>query len=266
MKIAFVGAGKMATAIATGIINAGQPFAKENMLACDAFPPAAEAFTEKTGVPCSQNLIETVEGADLILLAVKPQNIPDLLPAISKKVAGKTVVSIAAGVKLKTLLDYLATDRVVRVMPNTPMLIGEGASALAFSDAATDSDRKTAMEIFEASGIAYELDESLIDAVTAVSGSGPAYFFEMIDAIAAAGAALGLPADVAMELTIQTARGAAGMLKAKTGTARELRDAVTSPGGTTAAALETMRERDFRGLVSAALAAAKNRAVELGES
>jgi pyrroline-5-carboxylate reductase len=143
-------------------------------------------------------------------------------------------------------------------------MIGEGASVLAASSNATENDRKTARAIFAASGITYELDESLIDAVTAISGSGPAYFFEMIDAMAEAGVKAGLPPEIAMELTIQTARGAAGMLKAKNGTPSELRDAVTSPGGTTAAALAVMRKNNFRGVLDDAVKAAKKRSIELG--
>ena len=189
-------------------------------------------------------------------------SIADLRGAAS----GKTLISIAAGVKLDTLMTGFGTDRVIRVMPNTPLMIGEGASALAASPNATPDDLGTALEIFGALGVAFELEENLIDAVTALSGSGPAYFFEMVDAMVEAGVKLGLPADTALELTVQTARGAAGMLKAKTGTPRELRDAVTSPGGTTAAALDVLRKRDFRGVIFEALEAAEKRSVELGNS
>lgn len=266
MKIAFIGAGKMATAIVKGILAAKTPFNKDEILASDVSEDSAKLFTYKTGIPCTSNPRECVEHADLVLLAVKPQNIPDAIAEIAGAAADKTMISIAAGVTIETLMEGFETDRVIRVMPNTPLMIGEGASVLAASPNATEDDKKTALAIFAASGITYELDESLIDAVTAVSGSGPAYFFEMIDAMAEAGANAGLPAEIAMELTIQTARGAAGMLKAKNGTPRELRDAVTSPGGTTAAALATMEKNNFRGLINDAVEAAKKRSIELGEA
>jgi pyrroline-5-carboxylate reductase len=205
-----------------------------------------------------------VEKADFVLLAVKPQNLSDAITEISGAATGKPLISIAAGVTLKTLMDAFSTDRVIRVMPNTPLMIGEGASVLAASPNATENDKKTAQAIFAASGITYELEEHLIDAVTAISGSGPAYFFEMIDAMAEAGVKAGLPPAIAMNLTIQTARGAAGMLKAKNTTPCELRDAVTSPGGTTAAALGKMKEKNYRGRKTDAVIAAKNRSIELG--
>ncbi|MCK5845436.1 MAG: pyrroline-5-carboxylate reductase [Victivallales bacterium] len=264
MNIAFIGAGKMATAIVKGMLAAGSPFKKHEIIASDVSEESAKLFTYKTGIPCAATPRECVEKADFVLLAVKPQSISDAIAEISGAAAGKPLISIAAGVTLKTLMEGFETDRVIRVMPNTPLMIGEGASVLAASPNATENDKKTALAIFAASGITYELDESLIDAVTAVSGSGPAYFFEMIDAMAEAGTKAGLPAEIAMELTIQTACGAAGMLKAKNGTPHELRDAVTSPGGTTAAALATMEKNNFRGLLNDAVEAAKNRSIELG--
>ncbi|MCK5843969.1 MAG: pyrroline-5-carboxylate reductase, partial [Victivallales bacterium] len=264
MKIAFVGAGKMATAIVKGMLAAGKPFAKEDILASDVSAESAERFVSETGIECVGSPHQAVKAAEYVLLAVKPQNISEAAVDLKGIVSDKTLISIAAGVKIGALMEGFGAERVIRVMPNTPLTVGLGASVLAASPAATDEDRRTARAIFAASGIAYELEEDLIDAVTALSGSGPAYFFEMIDSMIEAGERLGLPADIARELTIQTAAGAAEMLKAKLGSARELRDAVTSPGGTTAAALEVMWNGDFRGLVGKALKSAKERSVELG--
>ncbi|NOY75913.1 MAG: NAD(P)-binding domain-containing protein, partial [Kiritimatiellaeota bacterium] len=174
MRIAFVGAGKMATAIVKGMLSNGKPFAKEDILASDVSEKSAELFTREAGVPCGRSAREVVETADFILLAVKPQNIRDVMSDLRGKVSEKTIISIAAGIKLETLLTGFGVERVIRVMPNTPLMIGEGATALAPSPNATENDIKTALDIFAPLGVVHQVDENLIDAVTALSGSGPA--------------------------------------------------------------------------------------------
>ena len=151
-------------------------------------------------------------------------------------------------------------------MPNTPLMVNSGATVFTCAEGVTDSDRAFARNIFGDLGIVYELGEILMDAVTALSGSGPAYFFEMIAALTAAGKAVGLPEEVALDLTVQTAAGAAKMVQEGLGSPDNLRDAVTSPGGTTAAGLTVLKHVEFREIVAAMVRAARDRSIELGSS
>ena len=263
MKIGFVGAGKMASAIAGGLVENGV-WSATDLLAADVSAAARARFVAATGVRCLETAGAVVPDVDVVLLAVKPQVAQAAIAPIADQAGGKLVVSIAAGITLARLCSWFGTDRVVRVMPNTPLTVGQGASAFACAAGVRDGDRDIVSAIFGALGVVHELAEEQLDAVTALSGSGPAYVFEMIQALVEAGVAEGLPADVALELTAQTVAGAATMVQRKLGTPDDLRIAVTSPGGTTAAGLAVLAEAGFRGLVAEVVQAAARRSAELG--
>jgi pyrroline-5-carboxylate reductase len=265
MKLAFLGAGKMATAIAAGIVKQGL-LPVEALRACDISAEAQAQFTAKTGVPCGDFAPGIFAAADAVLLAVKPQKAEAAISGLPELKPDCLVVSIMAGVPLARLAQWLGTEKLVRTMPNTPMMVGTGATGFARGPAATQDDADFVQKVFGALGFVGEVPEESLDAVTALSGSGPAYVFEMIQALVDAGVSVGLPADLALGLTVQTVAGAAEMLRQGMGTPDELRVAVTSPGGTTAAGLAVMADLDFRGLMRRVVTAARDRSVELGRS
>jgi pyrroline-5-carboxylate reductase len=264
MKVGFIGAGKMATAIAAGMLERGG-FDRGDILAADVSAEARDAFEKATGIVCSADSADVASKSDAVLLAVKPQVGEEVATALGDALDGKLLVSILAGTPISTLSRWTGHGRVFRVMPNTPLMVGLGAVVFSQGPEVADTDRKLVETVFGANGIVRELPEKLMDAVTALSGSGPAYFFEMIDALAEAGEHAGIPAETALELVAWTAAGAAEMVKAgRFGTPRGLRDAVTSPGGTTAAGLKVMGDAGFRKLMSEVVDAARKRSIELG--
>jgi pyrroline-5-carboxylate reductase len=267
-NIGLIGAGRMATALARGFINAGIVRAN-NIRASDPLALAREALErEAPGVHVSDNNTTVVEGADAVILAVKPQQIGDVLAEIRDAISLETlVVSIAAGITLNRLAAGLAPQqRIVRVMPNTPCLIGRGVSCFSLGLHATRADAEKVASLFSAVGAAFEVPESQLDAVTGLSGSGPAFVYTMIDALAEGGIAAGLPPALAAELSTRTVVGAAEMVLQTGETPAVLRDRVTSPGGTTQAGLAVLEEQRFRAAVVEAVAAATNRSAELGRS
>lgn len=264
MILGFFGAGKMATAIATGLIEQNI-LSPNDIVAVDIVPDARETFGMKTGVRVLTEPRELVTEADAVILAIKPQDAAHALPDLQDSFAGKLLISIAAGLSIDKLSSWIGHQRIIRVMPNTPAMVNRGASAYACGKQVTDQDRQLAHSIFQAIGIAHELDEAQLDAVTGLSGSGPAYVFEFIQALVDGAVKQGLPADVALELTIQTVAGAADMLAQGKGTPDQLRDAVTSKGGTTAAGLQVLHESDFRQLISRTVQRATERSIELGK-
>ncbi|MEX0915818.1 MAG: pyrroline-5-carboxylate reductase, partial [Wenzhouxiangellaceae bacterium] len=204
---------------------------------------------------------------DVVVLAVKPQVIDKVAESIASALNARcVVVSVAAGIPVARLRATLGADRaIVRVMPNTPALHGAGATGMFAADGCSEAQQNAARALFEAVGRVFEVaDESLMDAVTAVSGSGPAYFFALAEALADAGRAAGLDEATAEGLAAQTAAGAGVMLGRGDTPAAELRRRVTSPGGTTAAALETLEHNDFARIIHAAVDAAVQRGRELG--
>ncbi len=265
MKLAFLGAGKMATAIAAGIVRKGILPAGD-LCACDVSPEARAQFTARTGVACTDLDPAIYADADAILLAVKPQKAAEALAMLPKLKPDCLVVSIMAGVTLTRLAGWLGTEKLIRTMPNTPLMVGSGATGFACGAAATAEDAAFVRQVFGALGFVGEVPEESLNAVTALSGSGPAYVFEMIQALADAGVAVGLPADLALGLTVQTVAGAAEMLRQGLGTPDELRIAVTSPGGTTAAGLAVMADGEFRELMRRVVLAARDRGIELGKN
>ena len=263
-KLFFIGAGKMASAIAGGIVRAGI-FPAAEMSAFDVSPQAAENFTAQTGVPCGTDVEKELAAAENVLIAVKPQYLASALAPLKGKFTNKLVISIVAGVSIDTLSCLTGTSRLVRVMPNTPVLAGKGAAAFAGSADASEADLKLVSTIFNAAGIGLEVPEKLLDAVTGLSGSGPAYVFEFIQALADGGVAEGLPRDKALLLAAQTVLGAAAMVLETGRHPAVLKDDVTSPGGTTARGLEKLAEKAFSGTVIQAVRAASARSAELGK-
>lgn len=263
MNIAIIGTGKMGTAIAGGLVDQAIVDADE-LCGADVSRQTREAFAIATGARVCADAAEAVRDADIVLLAVKPQVAAEVARQVATACNGKLILSIAAGIRIDSLREWFGTARVVRVMPNTPMMIGQGVAAFSCADGVSEVDRATVRTIFEAVAIAREIPEALMDAVTALSGSGPAYVFEFIQAMVEAAAGLGMDADDALDLTAQTVVGAAQMVRSGCGSPEELRDAVTSKGGTTAEGLRVLDEGDFRGLMQRVLQAAHDRSVELG--
>jgi len=261
--IAFLGAGRMATAMATGLLGRGFP--RECLRAAEVQPAAAALFAAATGVEPSSRAEEALDGAAVAVLAVKPQQARAALAPLRGALADRLLLSVAAGLRLADLAEWSGCARIVRAMPNTPALIGEGVAAYALSPAAGEADAGAAEAILGAVGFACRVDEHHLDAVTGLSGSGPAYVFDFIQALADGGVAAGLPRDLARQLAARTVLGAARLLIESGRHPAELRDQVTSPGGTTASGLAVLEERAFRGAVAAAVLAAAARSRELGE-
>ena len=266
MRLGIIGCGKMGRALLGGILDAGLVAASE-VTVHDAYAPAAQSAVDDLGVTTVDSNAAVVEAADTILLCVKPQTFPEMLAELSDSNAeGKLLISIAAGVRINSIeRGSSGRHRVIRVMPNTPALVGKGASAFAVGAAATIDDAETARSLLAAVGYVTQVDEEQIDAVTALSGSGPAYIFAMIESLVTGGIEQGLAPEVAHDLAAHTVAGAAAMVLEGSDSPTLLRENVTSPNGTTHAALEKMREADFDGIVRAAVKAARDRAVELGQ-
>jgi pyrroline-5-carboxylate reductase len=264
--IGFIGSGNMAEALIKGIITAGL-YKPANIFISDIRPERLKQLTKKYKVKPAKDNSELAGKADIIVLSVKPQSMTEALKSIKNAIRGrKLVISIAAGVKTSRIADILGDVAIIRAMPNTPALIGEGASAL-FANTKAKPMLEEAKSIFSAVGKTVVIeDEDLIDAVTAVSGSGPAYYFLLMEEMIKAAVELGLPKTVAKDLVLQTAKGA-GLLAVeadKTGESpAELRRKVTSPGGTTEAALKVLAEGKFGPLIEAAVKKARDRSREL---
>jgi pyrroline-5-carboxylate reductase len=265
LRIGFLGAGKMATALARGWIAAGLLTPSH----CRASDPVSEArrnFAEETGGATNEENREIVAGSDLLLLAVKPQNMASLLEDIRPVVEDRhLVVSIAAGVTLRQLADGLGAEcRLIRVMPNTPCLVGASAAGYAPSPTATADDIALVDRLLNVVGTAFRLPESLLDAVTGLSGSGPAFVYTVIEALSDGGVRVGLPRDVATALAAQTVLGAARMVLETKLHVGMLKDQVTSPGGTTIAGLQVLERGGLRAALIDAVEAATRRSRELG--
>jgi pyrroline-5-carboxylate reductase len=264
--IGFIGSGNMAEALIKGIITSGL-YKPQDIYISDIRPERLTQLKEAYKVISCENNSKLAQKAQTIVLSVKPQNMADALASI--KTEGNSirlVISIAAGVKVGKIASALGDIAIVRVMPNTPALIGEGAAAL-FANRQAKPLLNEAMSIFSAVGRAVVVeDENLIDTVTAISGSGPAYFFLLMEEMIKAAVAAGLPADVAKDLVLQTAKGA-GLLASQADKNGEspaiLRKKVTSPGGTTEAAIKVFTTGGFERLVIDAIKAAYNRSREL---
>lgn len=266
-QLGFIGAGNMATALIRGMIDA-RLASPEQIHIADIDGNKVQQLISTQGVSAIDANPALVKKCDIVVLAVKPQNMNAVLAEIAPAVRDdQCFISIAAGVTLARLESALGEKaRVIRVMPNTPALIGAGAAGIARGSRASDDDVAQAQAIFEAVGMAVVLDEKMIDSVTAISGSGPAYVFYFVEALVHAAQEVGLDASVAEALVKQTVLGAARMVNELDQPPAALREAVTSPGGTTAAALKVMREGSFSDLILSAVQAATARSIELGKS
>lgn len=260
-----VGAGNMGGAILRGVIKAGL-YGPEEITVCDLIPEKAETLKCELGIEVVPTAAEVAQASSTLLLAVKPQTMEECLIAIKDSVRpSQNIISIAAGITTGFIEDRLGSDiRVVRVMPNTPALVGAGATAISSGRNAHKEDIAVAERIFSALGKVYRLDESLIDAVTAVSGSGPAYLFLFAEYLEHAALKVGLPQSEAADLVAQTLFGAAKLLVESDESPASLRAMVTSPGGTTEAAIAIFKEKGFEKTVIAAVTGALERALELG--
>ena len=263
-KLGFIGAGKMATAIAKGLLEK-KVFTRDQMIAADPNGEAKKAFEYSTGIRCIVDNQEAIKVGNPIILAVKPQMAREVLSTVKSLIEKKLFISIAAGLSINKFTSWINSKRIVRVMPNTPLIVGQGVSVYSCSPDVTSEDRKLIEKIFGAVGIVRELDESRIDAVTALSGSGPGYVFEFIQSLIEAGKSIGLDPKISSEFVVQTVAGATEMVRQRLGTPEELRNNVTSPGGTTEAALNFLKQAGFRKIVSEAIQCAKHRSVELGK-
>jgi pyrroline-5-carboxylate reductase len=267
MKIAFVGGGNMATALISGLMRKPRPGTQVSV--AEPNEQARQKLKADHAVETYATAAEAVTDADVIVLAVKPQVMPAVLAEIRGKVEPtQLVLSIAAGTTIASISAQLSEDQaVIRCMPNTPALIGAGISGLCASAHCRQHHREQAERILAAAGDTVWIeDENLMDAVTAVSGSGPAYFFLLTEALARAGESLGLPANVAQQLATRTCAGAGAMLARAHESPEELRRRVTSPGGTTEAALEAFEQGGLNELVRQAVTAADRRGRELAQS
>ena len=264
-RIAFIGAGNMAASLIGGLRAKGLDAAQIR-----ASDPGAETRARvhaEHGIELFADNAQAIDGAEVVVLAVKPQMMKAVCEALRPHLtAQQLVVSIAAGITCASMAKWLGEQPIVRCMPNTPSLLRQGVSGLYATGAVTEAQRQQAQELLSAVGLALWLEnEQQLDAVTAVSGSGPAYFFLLIEAMTAAGEKLGLPRDIAAQLTLQTALGAAHMAVASDVDAAELRRRVTSPAGTTEAAIKSFQAGGFEALVETALGAAAHRSAEMAE-
>ncbi len=255
----------MGSALLKGVLGAG--FVKaEDVTVFDSYAPAIESLTGETGVTEGSSNADVVAQTDAILLCVKPQDMLAMLRDLDEPAESKLLISIAAGLHLADLENAApGTQRVIRVMPNTPALVNRGASAFAVGSSATEEDAQFVEKILAAVGTVEQVPEKLLDAVTGLSGSGPAYIYTVIEALADGGVLVGLPKDKAVKLAAQTVAGAAEMVLQTGEHPAALRDQVTSPGGTTIAGLSALESAGLRAAFLDAVRVATQRSVELGK-
>jgi pyrroline-5-carboxylate reductase len=265
MKIAFLGGGNLATALIGGLIAKG--FDARAISVIELSPAARERLGARFPVHLSTAPDARVQGSDTLVLAVKPQDMRKALASISSFSKEKLIVSVAAGINLKSLSRWLGGHtKIVRCMPNTPALIGAGITGLYALPEVGEAERKKAETILRAVGeVVWLPEERLLDPVTAVSASGPAYVFWFIEQLASSGEKLGIPRETSMKLALHTVLGAAQLAAASEKSVSQLRNEVTSSGGTTAAALKVFDEEKLAERFARAVAAASRRGAEMGE-
>mmetsp|Transcript_25022 Transcript_25022/g.59474 ORF Transcript_25022/g.59474 Transcript_25022/m.59474 type:complete len:311 (+) Transcript_25022:165-1097(+) len=282
LSVGFIGCGMMASALMEGLVNENVVLDASSITCSDVYGPSRDRASSKGFTSTKSNIEVCQSSKDAVVIAVKPNVVDDVLRDIASAHPTTTntttttttttdtlspplVISIAAGVQLSTLEQQLPGRRVVRVMPNTPCLVGEAASGYALGTLCNDNDRTIVETIFGAVGIAKEIKEVLLNAVTGLSGSGPAYVYQFIEALADGGVRSGLPRDVAMQLAAQTVKGAAEMVLQTGEHPGRLKDNVTSPGGTTIAGVEALEHGGFRSATISAVKAATRRSMQLGD-
>lgn len=265
-KLSFIGAGNMGKAMLGGVIKSGM-ISCENIMVSDLYQPSLDAVQSEFGVNVTTNSKEAVEFADIVIFAVKPNIIRGVFTEVKDSMSNdKVAVSIAAAISIDVIEEHLGKDKkVVRVMPNTPALVGEGMSALCKNGNINDEEFKFIVDIFNSFGKAEVVSESLIDAVIGVSGSGPAYVFMFIEAMADAAVMYGMPRAQAYKFAAQTVLGSAKMVLETGKHPGELKDMVCSPGGTTIAAVEALEEYGLRSAVMKGEIACVEKAIELSK-
>lgn len=263
-KIGFIGGGNMAEAFVKGLIKGGYPAAE--IIISEPSEPRRNFLAERYNLAVTEENLDVVRGCDIVVLAIKPQIVDTVVTAFAPDFTfDKLLISILAGVATTTLEEILGgAPRVVRAMPNTPALVGEGATGLCRGRFASPEDLAYARRLFETFGIVRLVSEEQLDAVTGLSGSGPAYIFTVIEALADGGVQEGLPRDTALALAIQTVLGAAHLLKESGEHPALLRDKVCSPAGTTIAAVRVLEEKGLRATLMEAVSCATRRSRELG--
>ncbi|KAK9125098.1 hypothetical protein Scep_013944 [Stephania cephalantha] len=263
-KLGFIGAGNMAESIARGVVKSGVVSASRIRTAHRSLH-RKQAFSS-FGVHVFDTNEQVVEDSDVIVFSVKPQMVKEVVsqlrPLLTKQ---KLLVSVAAGVKLVDLQEWAGHSRFIRVMPNTPAAVGQAASVMSLGETATEEDGDLIASLFGAIGKTWRADEKLFDAVTGLSGSGPAYIYLAIEALADGGVAAGLPRDLALGLASQTVLGAAAMAVNTGKHPGQLKDAVASPGGTTIAGIHELEKGGFRGILMNSVVAATNRSREMSK-
>lgn len=267
LSLGFIGAGKMAAALAGGFIRAGL-VSPQQVIASDPNEPARLSFAKQTGARVTASNSEVLRFAEVLVVAVKPGQVREVLTDVRQDFKPQhLVLSIAAGVSLQQLESMLPeATRVIRIMPNTPALVGASASAFSLGKAATAQDAELTHKLMGTVGLAFELKESLLDGVTGLSGSGPAYVYLVIEALSDGGVAAGLPRDVATRLAAQTVMGA-GKMVLETGLhPGALKDMVASPGGTTIEGLCELEKGKLRGTMISAVRAAADKSKRLGQA
>src|SRR6056297_1775265 len=263
MKLCIIGLGKIGTALMQGILNSGL-YEADELIGCDIKAKETKNNEDYGGIETTNDNVYGVKKADAVLLAIKPQVIDNVLEEISEAVKGKLIISIAAGISNSHLKEKLPLDvRTIRVMPNTPVLVKSGISAIAPGRNATDPDIKLVHEIFEGVGEVVEVKENLMDAITGLSGSGPAFIYIMIEALADGGVLAGISREMAVQLTAQTMLGSAKMVLETKNHPGLLKDMVTSPAGTSIRGIEVLEKHGIRGILIDAVKEAALRSKEL---
>uniref|UniRef100_A0A0D9VA72 Pyrroline-5-carboxylate reductase n=2 Tax=Leersia perrieri TaxID=77586 RepID=A0A0D9VA72_9ORYZ len=265
-RLGFIGPGNLAESIARGVAVSGVLPAAAIRTAAHRRPERAEAFAS-IGAHIMETNAQVVDDSDVIVISVKPQIVRQVLvelkPLLSEE---KLLVSIAAGIKMEDLQGWSGHRRIIRVMPNTPSAVGQAASVMCLGEMATENDESRVRSLFSAIGKVWTAEEKYFDAVTGLSGSGPAYIFLAIEAMADGGVAAGLPRDLALGLASQTVLGAATMVNQTGKHPGQLKDMVTSPAGTTITGLQELEKGAFRGTLINAVVAATKRCRELSQS
>lgn len=264
MKLGFIGCGNMATAMITGMI-ANQIVSPEDILASDASLKALETASSKFGIHTTRNNVEVATSVDVLVLSIKPQFFETVIKEISEQISKSTlIISIAAGQSLKKMESlFERTLKLVRCMPNTPALVSEGITAVCPNDEVTEEEMETVMKLLSCFGTAEQVPERLMDAVVAVSGSSPAYVFILIEAMADAAVAEGMPRDKAYKFAAQAVLGSAKMVLETGKHPGELKDMVCSPAGTTIEAVRVLEEKGFRSAIIEAMHACADKSRKL---
>ncbi|NLM68851.1 MAG: pyrroline-5-carboxylate reductase [Firmicutes bacterium] len=265
MRICIIGLGKMGSALLKGIVQGGISNPAD-ITACDPLLPEQESSAEYYGIRTSKDSAVGAKNADLIILAVKPQVFGSIAPDLAPAVNNKLIVSVMAGISTANLRLHLGDQcRIVRVMPNMPVFINAGVSAVTNGPGVSETERQLVRNIFSTLGEVVEVDENLMDSITGLCGSGPAYVYVMIEALADGAVLAGLPRELALKLAAQTVQGAARMVLETEKHPAELKDMVASPAGTTIRGLDVLEEKGFRSALIKAVQAGAERSRELNQ-